>query len=154
LDLQTLGSQLIMPKNLPDHWYEHRILTCVYYTYIVAPWFTISANCTSWVYMMARRLSSSSKHYTGYCIYRHIVFYITSSNFSDDTSHKSVLQRLPWFLTLLLIHPKLTYWNKVWYDLHLNIPMLARCVLEPILKAGWNFWDSLFPPLKLWQREF
>jgi hypothetical protein len=23
LDLQALGSQLIIPKNLPDHWVEH-----------------------------------------------------------------------------------------------------------------------------------
>ena len=28
---------------------------------------------------------------------------------------------------------------------------LACCTLEPILKVGWNFWDLLFPPLKLWE---
>ena len=29
---------------------------------------------------------------------------------------------------------------------------LACCALDPILKVGCNFWDLLFPPLKLWEK--
>ena len=29
--------------------------------------------------------------------------------------------------------------------------LLARCVLEPIVKVGWKFWDLLCSPLKLWE---
>ena len=31
--------------------------------------------------------------------------------------------------------------------------LLTRCVSEPTLKVGWKFWDTLFAPLKLWEKN-
>ena len=58
------------------------------------------------------------------------------------------------FLSELSVKSFKEGWNQG-FDLSMRIifikSLLASCVLEPILKVGWNFWDLLVSPLKVWE---
>ena len=111
---------------------------------------------------MTRHLYTSSnwKQYIGYCIYRHIIFFVTNGNFLDDASYERVYEVV--ILTLHLIHPNATYWNKIWYDLHVMkychgwLKYMYVCMYIKHLGSDSdcnieNLWGSMFFTCKEWR---